>query len=71
MSDILDKIFTDKKVELDDVKRRLALPDVKTRISDKTYEIRNIKKALQTSRSLTLLLKSNLVLRLRANYETM
>ena len=47
MSDILDKIFTDKKVELNDVKRRLALPDVKTRISDKTYEIRNIENALQ------------------------
>ena len=48
MSGILDKIFADKKVELDSVKRRLALPDVKTRISDKTYEIRNIKKVLQT-----------------------
>ena len=48
MPGILDKIFADKKVELDSVKRRLALPDVKTRISDKTYEIRNIKKALQT-----------------------
>ena len=46
MSGILDKIFADKKVELDGVKRRLALPDIKIRISDKTHEIRNIEKAL-------------------------
>ena len=50
MSDILDKIFTDKKVELDEVKRKLSLPDVKTRISDKTHEIRSIEKALKVGK---------------------
>ncbi len=47
MSNILDKIFSDKKVELDSVKRRLALSEVKTRMSDKGHEIRNIEKAIQ------------------------
>ena len=50
MSDILDKIFTDKKVELDSVKRRLALTDVKIRISDRSHEIRNFEKALQVGK---------------------
>ena len=50
MSNILDKIFSDKKVELDSVKRRLALPDVKIRISNKSYEIRSIKNVLQAGK---------------------
>jgi len=50
MSDILDKIFADKKIELDNSIRRLPLPAVKSRISDKTHEIRSIKKALQTGK---------------------
>ena len=50
MSGVLDKIFADKKVELDSVKRRFALPNVKIRISDKTHEIRNIEKALKTGK---------------------
>ncbi|MBT5985087.1 MAG: indole-3-glycerol phosphate synthase, partial [Nitrospina sp.] len=33
MPDILDKIFSDKKEELDEVKRKLSLSDVKNRIA--------------------------------------
>ena len=47
MPDILDKIFSDKKEELDKVKRKLSLSDVKNRIANKNYEIRDIKKSLQ------------------------
>ena len=36
MPDILDKIFYNKKVELDTVKRKLSLPDVKILIDNKT-----------------------------------
>ena len=50
MSNILDKIFKDKEEELDSTKRRLALSDVKTRISDKAYKIRDIRKALLSGR---------------------
>ncbi len=47
MSNILDKIFADKKVELGSVKRQLALADVKTRMADKSHKVRNIEQALQ------------------------
>ena len=47
MPDILDKIFSDKKEELDKVKRKLSLSDVKNRIANKNYEIRDIRKSLQ------------------------
>ena len=47
MPNILDKIFLDKREELDTVKRRLPLPDVKVRISNKSYEIRDIRKSLR------------------------
>jgi indole-3-glycerol phosphate synthase len=47
MSNILDKIFADKKVELGSVKRQLALADVKTRMVDKSHKVRNIEQALQ------------------------
>jgi len=45
--DILDKIFSDKKEELDTVKRRLSFSDVKNRISNKNYDIRDFRKSLQ------------------------
>jgi len=47
MSNILDKIFADKKVELGSVKRQLALADVKTRMADKSHKVRNIEQVLQ------------------------
>ncbi len=50
MSNILDKIFADKKVELDSVRRRLALADVKTRMADKSHKVRNIELALQSGK---------------------
>ncbi len=50
MSNILDKIFADKKVELDSVRRRLALVDVKTRMADKSHKVRNIELALQSGK---------------------
>ena len=49
MPDILDKIFCDKKVELDTVKRKLALPDVKMRIANNNYEIRDIRMLLEST----------------------
>lgn len=49
MTDILDKIFADKKEELAITKRHLALPDLKTRISDKSHNIRDINKVLKSS----------------------
>jgi len=52
MPDILDKIFYHKKIELDTVKRKLALPDVKMRIANNNYEIRDIRMLLaSTTRS--------------------
>ena len=50
MSNVLDKIFADKKVELDSVRRRLALVDVKTRMADKSHKVRNIELALQSGK---------------------
>lgn len=47
MPDILDKIFFNKKIELDSVKRKLSLPDVKTRIANNNFEIRNIRRFLK------------------------
>jgi len=49
MPDILDKIFCDKKVELDTVKRKLALPDVKMRIANNNYKIRDIRMLLKST----------------------
>ena len=49
MPDILDKIFCDKKIELDTVKRKLALPDVKMRIANNNYEIRDIRMLLEST----------------------
>ena len=46
MPDILDKIFSDKKEELDKVKRKLSLSDLKNRSANKNYEIRDIRKSL-------------------------
>jgi len=47
VADILSKIFSDKKEELDAVKRRLSFSDVKNRISNKNYDIRDIRKSLK------------------------
>ena len=49
MTGILDKIFCDKKVELGTVKRKLALPDLKMRIANNKYEIRDIRMSLESS----------------------
>ena len=49
MPDILDKIFYDKKIELDTVKRKLALPDLKTLIANNNFEVRDIKGSLESS----------------------
>ena len=48
MTGILDKIFCDKKVELGTVKRKLALPDLKMRIANNKYEIRDIRMSLES-----------------------
>ena len=50
MTGILDKIFCDKKVELGTVKRKLALPDLKMRIANNKYEIRDIRMSLESSK---------------------
>jgi len=47
MSDILDKIFFNKKVELDTAKRKLSLPDVKILIANNNYKIRDAKTSLK------------------------
>ena len=49
MPDILDKIFCDKKIELDTVKRKLALPDVKMRIANNNHEIRDIRMLIEST----------------------
>ena len=68
MPDILDKIFCDKKIELDTVKRKLALPDVKMRIANNNYEVRDIRMLLESTKDHLLLQKSNLVLHLKVNF---
>ena len=55
MSNILDKIFCDKKIELDTVKRKLALPDVKARITNNSYKIRDIRVFLESSKRSTII----------------
>jgi len=55
MSNILDKIFCDKKIELDTVKRKLALSDVKTRIANNNYKIRDIRVVLESSKRSTII----------------
>ena len=45
----MNKIFCDKKVELGTVKRKLALPDLKMRIANNKYEIRDIRMSLESS----------------------
>ena len=55
MSNILDKIFCDKKIELDTVKRKLALSDVKTRIANNNYKIRDIRAVLESSKRSTII----------------
>jgi indole-3-glycerol phosphate synthase len=47
MSSILDKIFADKKEELASVKRQVSLSDLKDRIAERDYQIRDIEKVLQ------------------------
>ncbi|MBT3513906.1 MAG: indole-3-glycerol phosphate synthase TrpC [Nitrospina sp.] len=47
MPDILDKIFCEKKVELDTVKCKLPLPDVKILIANNNYKIRDAKTFLK------------------------
>ena len=39
MSNILDKIFLDKKVELVTVKRKLSVQDVKTKIANSVFKV--------------------------------
>ena len=55
MSNILDKIFCDKKIELDTVKCKLSLPDVKTRIANNNYKIRDIREVLESSKRSTII----------------
>ena len=49
MSNILDKIFLDKKVELVTVKRKLSVQDVKTKIANSVFKVRDVKKLLQSN----------------------
>ncbi len=44
---ILDKIFFDKKKELDSTKRKMPISDVKNHSSNSNYEIRNIRSSLK------------------------
>ena len=60
MPNILDKIFADKKVELDSVKRKLALSDIKKRIQDRSYDIRSLQKSVRKEK------KSHIIAEIKA-----
>ena len=49
MPNILDKIFFNKRVELDSAKRKLSLSDIKARIVNKNFIIRDVRKFLEVS----------------------
>ena len=65
MPNILDKIFLDKKVELVTVKRKLSVQDVKTKIANNVFKIRDIKNFFNQVPVHLLLPKSSSALLLR------